>query len=123
VLKAGKLFKEICLDLKHETCICHCLHNLCETIRRDNDLVDAVIAYIKKKLTKNRKNQTLLSTICDISVPEFPILTRLWTWIRFACFGFEIFDTVKTFIENLVQMKTILSIPLKFLNLRYLSLN
>jgi hypothetical protein len=49
-LKAGKLLKEICPDLKHVTCICHCLHNLYETITSDNDLVDTVIAYIKKKL-------------------------------------------------------------------------
>ncbi len=52
-IKAGKALKELIPSLKHVTCLCHGLHNLCETIRDSNSDLDKFVAFLKCSLVKN----------------------------------------------------------------------
>ena len=51
-LKVGTMLKSFIPDLKHVTCICHALHNLCETICDQNNLVNKLISNMKRVLIK-----------------------------------------------------------------------
>jgi hypothetical protein len=45
--KAGVLLKNFIPNLKHVTCSCHALHNLCETIRSDCSNVNLLVSFLK----------------------------------------------------------------------------
>ncbi len=47
-VKAAKMLKEMIPGLKHITCLCHAVHNLCETIRGQYLKIDRLIVYLKR---------------------------------------------------------------------------
>lgn len=44
----GKLLKQIIPSVKHVTCLCHALHNLCEVIRNSNSHLNDFASFLKK---------------------------------------------------------------------------
>ncbi len=61
-IKAGKILKELFPDLKHITCLCHGLHNLCETIRNTYCDVDRFVALSKLHWLKIEKSNSFSCT-------------------------------------------------------------
>ena len=60
-IKTGNMLKTLIPDLKHVVCVCHGLHNLCETLRNDCGNVDTIISFLKRVLIKNKANQRAFS--------------------------------------------------------------
>ncbi len=64
-IKTGKVLKELIPNLKHITCICHALHNLAETIRDQNKIVDDAVVFLKRSLLKNRTKKSIFLKLQD----------------------------------------------------------
>lgn len=99
-IKAGNMLKEIIPNLKHVVCLCHNLHNLCETIRSHSPNVNSVVVFLKKVLTKNFTNRNTFISITNLCIPKFPAITRWGTWLEFTLWIFENFMLIKTFVEE-----------------------
>jgi len=102
-LKAGRFLKELLPNSKHIICLCHAIHNLCETIRYNNFKTDRLIVYLKTRLLKNKKNQEIFKTKTNINIPSWPIITRWGTWIKFSVWIFNNFDKINDFIMLIAQ--------------------
>ncbi len=100
-IKARKLLKQMVSGLKHITCLCHGIHNLCETIREKNFKVDSLIAFIKSSLVKNKEKQHLFRISTLLYIHKWPIITRWGTWIEFAVWIFDNFLSIKEFLNEL----------------------
>ena len=100
-MKAGRLLQDICENFKHFTCLCHALHNLCETIRDDCINANEFVGYIKRKLIKNQVNMELYLSLGNSGFPKFPIMTRWGIWIKFCNYLFENFSQIQTFLTEL----------------------
>ncbi len=100
-IKAGKMLKQIVPQLKHITCICHGIHNLCETVRNINKNVDRLISFLKSSLIKNREKQALFTETTDLALPKWPVLTRRSTWLSCAEWVFDNFTKLELFIKEL----------------------
>jgi hypothetical protein len=99
-LKAGNLLKELNPDLKHVICLCHNLHNLCETIRKEAPNTNEIISFLKRHLVKNRHNQEKYINIMGKMVPKFPVISRWGTWIKFAVYLRNNFYEINKFINT-----------------------
>jgi hypothetical protein len=75
-IKVSVLLKSLIPNLKHITCICHGIHNLCETIRNTCFRTDKIISFMKRILIKNRQNKEKYKNYVLEKNSEFPILTR-----------------------------------------------
>lgn len=102
-IKVGSMLKQIIPDLKCITCLCHGLHNLCETIRYDCESVNTMISFLKRVLVKNRTNQLKFFEIVGSNIPSFPVITRWGTWIEFAVYIFDNFEIISRFIRSLSE--------------------
>ena len=100
-LKVGRILKEMIPGLMHVTCICHALHNLCESIRDANSVVNDCIALLKKLLVKNKTNKDLYYEKTSLRMPKFPVLTRWGTWIDCVVFLYENFARIVDFVKSL----------------------
>jgi hypothetical protein len=49
-LKAGRVLKQIIPGLKHVTCLCHGLHNLCETFRNNSKKCNEFVCFFEKNV-------------------------------------------------------------------------
>jgi hypothetical protein len=78
-IKSGEMLKGLIPSLKHIVCICHGLHNLCETIRNDSPQTNELISFLKRLLVKNNSNQLMFKKIVNIKPLAFPIITRWGT--------------------------------------------
>ena len=85
-LKVGRILKEMIPGLMHVTCICHALHNLCESIRDANSVVNDCIVLLKKLLVKNKANKDLYYEKTSLRMPKFSVLTRWGIWIDCVVF-------------------------------------
>ncbi len=97
------MLKQVIPDLKHITCLCHGLHNLCETIREKIWKTDRLIAYLKRYLVKNREKQAMFKELTNVNFPTWPVVTRWGTWIKFAIWVFKNFLKIREFIEMMNQ--------------------
>jgi hypothetical protein len=90
------MLKEIIPGLKHVTCICHALHNLCETIRNNSPALNKVVAFLKRSLIKNKLNQNIFREETTLALPKFQILTRWGTWLKFVVYLYNNYDKIKS---------------------------
>ncbi len=81
---------------RHITCLCHALHNLAETIRDKNYLVDKIVAFFKRSLIKNKK--TLFIEVTGLILADFRVITMWGTWLEFTAWILNNFDANMTFI-------------------------
>ncbi len=102
-IKTGKLLQQLMPNLRHVTCICHGLHNLCETIRGINFNVNDLISFLKNSLVKNKEKQILLKDTTGLTLPKWPVVTRWGTWLIFASWIFDNFEMIKKFIFVLTE--------------------
>ncbi len=102
-IKAGKLLRELIPELKHVTCLCHALHNLCETIRNANSKVNDFVIFLKQTLLKNKENQRLFLSETGLTIPSWPVPTRWGTWINFCHWLFSNFTSIEIFCKQLVK--------------------
>jgi len=100
-IKTGTLLKGLVPECKHITCLCHALHNLCETIRDKFSILNDFVVVFKKLLIKNKTNQYIFSSETGLPIPKFPIVTRWGTWLEFVSFTFDNFEMIKKFSEML----------------------
>ena len=42
------MLKQIIPEIKHVNCLCHAMHNSCETIRNDFIITNEIISFLKK---------------------------------------------------------------------------
>lgn len=99
-VKAAKLLKELMPKVLHVVCLCHNLHNLCESIRSDSPNLNLFVAFMKKVLIKNYSNRNRFAEITNLSIPKFPIITRWGTWIDFSVWIFNNLESIKKFIHE-----------------------
>ncbi len=99
-LKARRTLKGFIPAMKHVTCICHALHDLSETERDNFPNVDKIVVFFKKSLIKNKEKKSLFIKTTGLILPNFPIITRWGTWLRFVKWTFE---NYLKFIEKLIE--------------------
>jgi hypothetical protein len=99
--KVGRMLKEIIPGLKHITCVCHALHNLCETIRNSSPSLNKIVAFLKRILIKNKLNQNIFREETLLPIPKFPIITRWGTWLEFVVYLYTNFNLIKSVVTKL----------------------
>lgn len=100
-LLVGKLFRKRFPLMKHVVCVCHNLHNLCQTIQKNNAVANQLIVLLKQCLRKNKVNMRLYYSLVSDELPKWPILTRWGTWISCVAFIHERKDRLGQFIVAL----------------------
>ena len=103
MLLLGTKLKSQFQNLKHITCLCHALHNLCETIRNNFKKVKSVMKQLIQVFHKNKKNQLIFKEATDIQFPKKYISTRWGSYLSFCCFFFENYQLVALAISGLKQ--------------------
>lgn len=83
--KVGKMFKEK-YGVKHVICLCHNLHNLAETVRKELKTLGHFLEVINIKWSKGHHFKQCWNI--SKSLPKFPsyVTTRWGTWIESALF-------------------------------------
>jgi hypothetical protein len=99
--KTANMLKKLIPSMKHIICVCHGLHNLCETIRNQSDNLNFVISFLKRYLVKNREFQRVFNDVVNVPLPKFPVITRWGTWLEFAIFLYRNLDGCLKFLEAL----------------------
>ncbi len=101
MVKAMKGAKSLFPRLHHVTCLAHCVHRVCETIRNHNEEADEFISAMKKILRKSPLRRQQFKSICNIKLPPKPVITRWGTWLESAFYYIDNFQTICNFIEKL----------------------
>jgi len=101
MLKAVSNLKNTYPNLKHVTCLAHCLHRVSEVIRLENKDINELISEIKSVLSKApiRKQHFRKST--GLSPLPKVVTTRWGTWFNAVYYYIENFDKVHEFIISL----------------------
>lgn len=99
-IKTGKILKESFKGLKHVVCIAHNMHNLSETIQKSAPKVNKLIVYAKRHYNFQRKLKKNFKMKYKVSFPSFPVQTRWGTWLLFASFLFNNYQTIKEHIST-----------------------
>jgi hypothetical protein len=100
-LKACKKLKKKFLNLRHITCLAHCLNRICETIKDTFLDVNSLISNIIKILIKSPQRRQLYVLKTGLKLPKYPCLTRWDTWLNAAFYYNKNFIKVKKFILSL----------------------
>jgi hypothetical protein len=113
--KAGEMLKLIIPNVKRVICVCHNLHNLCESIKNVSCNLNDIISFMKRILVKNRRNQLIFVEKTGLIVPKFPILSRWGTWMEFSKLIFENFDLIRGFfialpLDKIVGLSEIITV-------------
>ena len=96
-IKVGKMLKEIFPNLKHVSCLVHCLHRVCEKLKGMSPYVDKIVAFLKAKLVKNKENQKIFCQLSGKPMPKLPIVTRWGSWLTFVVYIHDNFNSVNQF--------------------------
>jgi len=86
-------------NLKHITCLAHCLHRVSEKIRKNNYELDQLIGQMKI-LLKAFKMQKSYKQVTGLSLPPKVVLTRWGTWLTTAFYYSENYDKIYEFISS-----------------------
>lgn len=101
MIKLGKILKDLYPDLLHITCLAHMVHNICEKIRDYSRRVDTMVVLIKKYLNKNKANQKIFYDLTNLTIPNWPVITRWGTWLEFVKWIFDNYDEIGLFIKDM----------------------
>lgn len=101
VKKCAKFLKEKYSNCVHIVCLCHNLHNLCETLASDCFLVGQVISIIEATRRLGHKHDPLwVRTVGTQKMPS-SCPTRFGLWVRAAVFVNDNWTGVKKFLLGL----------------------
>ena len=103
MLSLGSKLKLQFQQIKHVTCLCHALHNLCETIRKDHKNVKKCMKQLIFVIKKKQKNKLLFEETVQSKFPKTYICTRWGSYISFACFFYENYQLVCELISKLKE--------------------
>jgi hypothetical protein len=100
-LKKSNLFPK----LKHVTCILHVLHNVCEKLRENNDLINELISKFQNIICKSNQRKKKFKQITKLPLPPKAVITRWGTWLLTAFYFAKNFAKVSEFIKDLDRRK------------------
>lgn len=95
IVISGRLLKSLYPNLIHITCIVHALHNVCETIRNEFEILNDFVSKTKQFFLKNpTRIQLFKDMVPGVSLPPAPVITRWGTWLKAITYYSEHFDDV-----------------------------
>lgn len=103
MLSLGTKLKTQFKQVKHVTCLCHALHNLCETIRKDHKTVKQCMKQIILVIKKKYDNKRLFEQTVQSKFPKTYVCTRWGSYISFVCFFYENYQKVGELIVKLKE--------------------
>ena len=132
MLSTGTKSKSDFPNMRHITCLIHCIQRVCEKVRDENELCDRFISEMKCLLNKSGKRKREFQKKTGLPLPKHPVLTRWGTWLRTSFYYAEHFAKVQEFIKELmkepnrpralIQLDEMIDdpqLPLKLNNLKY----
>jgi len=85
MVKAGSAIQTFFPKMLHVTCLAHALHRVAEQIRSNFQLVDKLIASVKKVFLKCPVRINIFKDEApELSLPPEPVITRWGTWLNAA---------------------------------------
>jgi len=103
MLSAFSNLKQMYNNLKHVTCVVHCLHRVCESVRVKYSKANDFISEMKKVLLKSPARIQIYREVTGLHLPPVPVITRWGTWLRAAVFYCENFDNIQLFLSQLSE--------------------
>lgn len=95
IIAIGRLLKELYPNLIHVTCLAHALHNVCESIREEFDILNDFVGKAKLFFLKNpTRIQLFRDMVPGVPLPPSPCVTRWGTWIDAIGYYNEHFEEV-----------------------------
>lgn len=101
-LKKSSLFP----NLKNVTCILHVLHNVCEKLRDEKDLINEFISKFQNIICKSNQRKKKFKQITNLPLPPKAVITRWGTWLETAFYFSKNFTKVSEFVNNLDSRKS-----------------
>ena len=91
--------KDLFSNMNHITCLAHAVHNVCETIRDEFDLVNDFIGKTKRFLSYSKEERNNFREEVG-SLPPDPVITRWGTFLKAAQFYYNHLTKAKSVIEK-----------------------
>ena len=91
--------KDLFSNVNHITCLAHAVHNVCETIRDEFDLVNDFIGKTKRFLSYSKEERNNFREEVG-SLPPDPVITRWETFLKAAQFYYNHLTKAKSVIEK-----------------------
>ena len=92
-------------NLLHVSCVVHAIHLVCESIKKENVLVNTFLSKEKKFFKKSGKKKRLFRTVTGIKLPPFPIEMRWGSWL--SCVNYHLlgknFEKIKSFFLRAIS--------------------